>query len=66
MVSEVMLEKFKKIYFDKYHVSLTNQEALEMANPLLNLIATLVKPDQQKSTEIENLQEGGSDERKSI
>lgn len=66
MVSELMLEKFKKIYLDKYHVTLTNKEALEMANPLLNLIALLVKPESPKVTDTSSISEGGKDEHQSV
>ncbi len=61
-----MLEKFKKIYFDKYHVSLTNKEAMEMAAPLLNLITILVKPDSPKATDINSIHKGGNDENQPI
>ena len=61
-----MLEKFKKIYFDKYHVLLTNKEAMEMAAPLLNLITILVKPDPPKDTDINSIPKGGNDENQSI
>lgn len=61
-----MLEKFKKIYFDKYHVSLTNKEAMEMAAPLLNLITILVKPEPPKSTDINSIRKGGNDENQPI
>ena len=45
MVSSEMIEKFKKLYLKKYNVVLNNEEATEMANGLVNLVYTLVKPN---------------------
>ena len=50
MVSPKMLEKFKKLYLMKYNVSLNNEEATEMANGLVNLVAILIKPNSLKPT----------------
>ena len=56
MVSPEMLEKFKLLYLKKYNVTLTNEEATEMANGLVNLMEILVKPDDQ------HVHEGSNDE----
>ena len=52
MVSPEMLEKFKKLYLMKYNVILNNEEATEMANGLVNLVAILVKPNSPTHTDI--------------
>ena len=51
-----MLDKFKALYLKKYNVTLTNEEATEMANGLVNLMEILVKPDDQ------HVHEGSNDE----
>ena len=38
-------EKFKKLYLEKFGISLTNEEATEMATDLINLMKVLLKPD---------------------
>jgi hypothetical protein len=51
MVSAEMLDKFKTLYLEKYKVSLTNEETLEMATALVNLMSILVKPEPEVSTD---------------
>lgn len=50
MISAEMLDKFKKLYLDKYKISLTNEEAIEMATALVNLMGILLKPEPKVST----------------
>lgn len=57
-----MLEKFKILYLKKYNVSLTNAEATEMANALVNLMSILLKPSPKKTLDKPNLNERGQDE----
>ncbi len=48
MVTPEMLEKFKLLYLKKYKITLTNEEATEMANGLVNLMEILLKPSPKK------------------
>jgi hypothetical protein len=44
MVSKELLEKFKKLYQEKYNVTLNDEEATQMATDLVNLMQILLKP----------------------
>ncbi len=48
MVSIELLEKLKQLYFKKYNISLTHEEATEMATSLINLMKILLKPESIK------------------
>jgi hypothetical protein len=37
-------DKFKKFYYEKFGISLTDEEATEMASDLINLMKVLLKP----------------------
>ena len=62
MVSAEMLEKFKKLYLEKYNISLTNEEATQMANDLVNLMSLLLKPPRKKTVLEQNSNERRQDE----
>ncbi len=62
MVSGEMLEKFKKLYLNKYNVLLTDEEATEMTTALVNLMKILLKPEPSKYTCESNSEEGGENE----
>lgn len=53
MVSEQALVQFKQIYYTKYHIDLTNQEAMKQALEFLNLMRVVLKP-QKLTHEKEN------------
>lgn len=38
-------DKFKKLYYEKFGISLTNEEATQMSTDLINLVKVLLKPD---------------------
>jgi len=57
MVSAEMLEKFKKLYLEKYNVSLTNEEATRMATDLVNLMKILLRPDKPTDNQQERRQD---------
>ena len=61
MVSPEMLDKFKLLYLTKYNVKLTNEEATEMANGLVNLVEILLKPSPKKENS-ESAKERSEDE----
>jgi hypothetical protein len=44
MISKEYLDKFKKLYKDKYDITLTDEEATELANHFLNLMEILIRP----------------------
>lgn len=44
MITPEGLEEFKQIYQEEFGVLLTNEEALEKALPVLNLVKTLIQP----------------------
>ncbi len=44
MISAPVREEFKQLYFRKYNIHLSNEEATEMATDLLNLVKTITKP----------------------
>ena len=48
MVSQEHLDKFKALYYRKYKVKLSNEEAVEMGNGLVNLMEILLKPSKSE------------------
>ena len=54
MISKEYLDKFKKLYKDKYEITLTDDEATELANHFLNMMEVLIKPKQKRSRSIQN------------
>lgn len=48
MISNEGLEEFKQIYQEEFGVQLSNEEALEKALPVLNLVETLILVDENK------------------
>lgn len=57
MISNEILEKFKKLYQEKYNVTLTDEETTQMANDLVNLMRVLLKPDPKPLSEEPELEE---------
>lgn len=62
MVSDEMLAKFKSLYLKKYNVVLTNEEATQMANDLVNLMSILLEPSPTKAQDKQNIAERRIDE----
>ncbi|MCG3206312.1 MAG: hypothetical protein KCHDKBKB_03047 [Elusimicrobia bacterium] len=54
MISKEYLDKFKKLYKDKYDITLTDEEATELANHFLNMMEVLIKPKQKRLRSIQN------------
>ena len=52
MISKEYLDKFKKLYKDKY--TLTDEEATELANHFLNMMEVLIRPKLKRSQNIRN------------
>ena len=49
-------DKFKKLYYEKFGISLTDEEATEMASDLINLMKVLLKPTKPR-TSVKQIQE---------
>ena len=45
MISKEYLDKFKKLYKDKYDIALTDEETTELATHFLNLMEILIQPN---------------------
>jgi len=56
MVNPQSLMKFKQIYYKKYGIKLTDEQATEQAFNLLNLIKILTKP-KKTNKDINQLEE---------
>lgn len=56
MISRELLDKFKKLYEEKYNIILSEEEATEMATHFLNMMRILIKP--QRPSEDEFSQKG--------
>jgi transcriptional antiterminator len=44
MISKEYLDKFKKLYKDKYEITLSDEEATELATHFLNFMEILIRP----------------------
>ncbi len=44
MIRKEYLDKFKKLYKDKYEITLSDEEATDLATHFLNLMEILIKP----------------------
>lgn len=45
MINQEIREKFKKLYYEKFDITLSNEEATKMATDLINLVKVLLKPE---------------------
>lgn len=48
MINKEYLDKFKKLYKDKYEITLSDEEATELATHFLNLMEILIRPKQKR------------------
>lgn len=62
MVSNEILQKFKNLYQEKFNVSLTDEEATQMTNDVVNLMQVLLEPDPEESQENSPVKERRHDE----
>jgi hypothetical protein len=44
MINKEYLDKFKKLYKDKYNITLSDEETTELATHFLNLMEILIRP----------------------
>ncbi len=50
MISKEYLDKFKKLYQDKYNITLSDEETTELATHFLNLMEILIRPKPKINT----------------
>ncbi len=63
MISKEYLDKFKRLYKDKYDITLSDEEATELATHFLNMMEVLIRPKQKRS---QDLKESTTTEERSI
>jgi len=64
MISKEYLDKFKKLYKDKYEITLSDEEATELATHFLNLMEVLIRPKpKMKAIESRPIQSSVSERR---
>ncbi|MDD2224756.1 MAG: hypothetical protein PHP97_01160 [Candidatus Shapirobacteria bacterium] len=54
MISKEYLDKFKKLYKDKYNITLSDEETTELATHFINLMEILIKPKSKTENQINN------------
>ncbi|MBI2314971.1 hypothetical protein HYU93_02845 [Candidatus Daviesbacteria bacterium] len=57
MISNELLEKFKRLYQEKYNITLSDEEATQMATDFLNLMKVLLRPKLKKIKNSQFIQE---------
>jgi len=50
MIRKEYLDKFKKLYLDKYNITLSDEKATELATHFLNLMEILIRPKMKQTT----------------
>jgi len=50
MISKEYLDKFKKLYKDKYEITLSDEQVTELATHFLNLMEILIRPKPKINT----------------
>ena len=48
MVSQALLDKFKRLYKEEYNIILSDEEATDLATQFLSLMKILIEPDRKK------------------
>lgn len=48
MISQELLDKFKKLYLEQFNITLTEEEATGMATDLVNLMKVILKPEPKR------------------
>ena len=62
MISKEYLDKFKRLYKDKYDITLSDEEATELATHFLNMMEVLIRPKQKHQ---QNLNKSNTHEERS-
>lgn len=66
MISKESLERFKKLYYEKYNIALSDEAATQMATDFLSLMKILTRPEPKKEQQVSNLSAGQNYEIKQI
>ena len=62
MISKEYLDKFKRLYKDKYDITLSDEEATELATHFLNMMEVLIRPKHKRQ---QNLNKSNTPEERS-
>lgn len=62
MISKEYLDKFKRLYKDKYDITLSDEEATELATHFLNMMEVLIRPKRKSQ---QNLNKSNTPEKRS-
>ena len=54
MISKEYLDKFRKLYKDKYNITLSDEETTELATHFINLMEILIRPKSKTENQINN------------
>lgn len=55
MIRKEYLDKFKKLYKDRYDIVLSDEETTELATHFLNLMEVLIKPKTKRAISNQNI-----------
>lgn len=62
MINKELLDKFKKLYKDKFDITLSDEQATRLATDWVNLMKVLIKPETKPENSIRSPKEGEEDE----
>lgn len=55
MVNQAILDKFKRLYKEKYNITLDDEEATDLATKFINLMKILITPNEDDDQANEHL-----------
>ncbi len=55
MVKQAILDKFKRLYEEKYNITLSDEEVTDLATKFINLMKILITPDKEEEQFDEHL-----------
>ena len=64
MISKEYLDKYRKLYKDKYNITLTDEETTELATHFLNLMEILIRQKQKTNVRERNTSQSSFPERR--
>ena len=64
MISKEYLDKYRKLYKDKYNITLTDEETTELATHFLNLMEILIRPKQKVNAREQDINQSSFPERR--
>ena len=66
MISKESLERFKKLYYEKYKITLSDEAATQMATDFLSLMKILTRPEPKNKPQVNSSPEEQNYEIKQI